>query len=235
MHVVSIMAHQDDEMHCLGTMLKCRKRGDKLFFITLTDGSNGFVQSPDISREKAAIIRHREMSALAKACSAAFINIKERDEFLYDTPRVRMKLVEAIRKIKPELIFTHYEKDYNLDHTTVCALARQCSLIASLPVLPTSSPPLKAHPAVFMIEPHGPIEFTPTDYVDITDYHEEKTKLLGRHISQEKAMEEALGHGLGALCAIISRFRGLHAGCKYAEAFVPMRTRGAMKAFNVLP
>ena len=31
MNVVSIMAHQDDEMHCLGTMLKARARGDRLF------------------------------------------------------------------------------------------------------------------------------------------------------------------------------------------------------------
>lgn len=49
MNVVSIMAHQDDEMFCLGTMLKCRARGDRLSFITLTDGSKGFVQRPDIS------------------------------------------------------------------------------------------------------------------------------------------------------------------------------------------
>jgi L-alanine-DL-glutamate epimerase-like enolase superfamily enzyme len=44
------MAHQDDEMQCLGTMLKCRARGDRLFFITLTDGAKGFVQQPDLSR-----------------------------------------------------------------------------------------------------------------------------------------------------------------------------------------
>ena len=44
MNVVSIMAHQDDEMRCLGTMLKCRARGDRLWFITLTDGAKGFVQ-----------------------------------------------------------------------------------------------------------------------------------------------------------------------------------------------
>ena len=54
MNVVSIMAHQDDEMRCLGTMLKCQARGDRLFFITLTDGSGGFVQTPSLSRKPAA-------------------------------------------------------------------------------------------------------------------------------------------------------------------------------------
>src|SRR4051812_31044641 len=67
MNFVSIMAHQDDEMRCLGTMLKCRARGDRLAFVTLTDGSGGFVHQPDIARTDAARIRHEEMSVLAES------------------------------------------------------------------------------------------------------------------------------------------------------------------------
>ena len=63
MNVVSIMAHQDDEMRCLGTMLKCRARGDQLFFVTLTDGTKGFVQNPHIDPAEAARIRHAEMTS----------------------------------------------------------------------------------------------------------------------------------------------------------------------------
>jgi len=65
MNVVSIMAHADDEMRCLGTMLKCRARGDRLSFITLTDGSNGFVQNPGIPRQEAARIRQRAYDVAA--------------------------------------------------------------------------------------------------------------------------------------------------------------------------
>ena len=100
MNIVSIMAHQDDEMRCLGTMLKCRARGDKLAFVTVTDGSAGFIQEPDISREKAARIRHEEMTALARAVDAEYINLGERDEFLYDTPEIRMAVIEALRENK---------------------------------------------------------------------------------------------------------------------------------------
>ena len=65
MNVVSIMAHADDEMRCLGTMLRCAERGDRLAFITLTDGSHGYVQDPSLPRAKVAAIRDREMRALA--------------------------------------------------------------------------------------------------------------------------------------------------------------------------
>ena len=98
MNVVSIMAHQDDEMQCLGTLLKCRARGDRISFVTLTDGAKGFVQQPDIDPAEAARIRHAEMSALAQRLDADYINLREPDEFLYDTPDVRMKLIEAIRQ-----------------------------------------------------------------------------------------------------------------------------------------
>ena len=117
MNVVAIMAHQDDEMRCLGTMLKCRARGDRLHFVTLTDGSGGFVQRPDISRSEGARIRHMEMTALAAAVGATYHNLGEQDEFLYDTPAVRLAVVDAIRATEADLIFTHYSEDYNLDHS----------------------------------------------------------------------------------------------------------------------
>lgn len=235
MNVVSIMAHQDDEMRCLGTMLKCRARGDKLFFITLTDGSKGFVQNPSISRADAAGIRHDEMSALAKAAGGAYINLREPDEFLYDTPEVRMKLIEAVRKTRANLIFTHYAVDYNQDHIAVPSLVRHCAMQAALPVLPTDTPSLAEHPAIFMAEPYGPIDFPATHYVDITDFFQDKVRLLMNHVSQEEALRKALGYGFEQLCQRTDAFRGDQSGCKYAEAFIPMPARGAIKPFNVLP
>jgi LmbE family N-acetylglucosaminyl deacetylase len=235
MNVVSIMAHQDDEMRCLGTMLKCAERGDKLFFITLTDGSKGFVQNPTIAREEAAAIRDREMSTLAGAIGAEYLNLRELDEFLYDTPDVRMKLIEAMRSTRADVIFTHYSEDYNLDHTTTNVLVRHCAMHACLPVLPTQSPPLPAHPAIFMVEPHGPFVFPASHYVDISEQHEQKIRLLLAHESQEEAMRRGVGSGLAELSVRLQSYRGEQVGCQYAEAFVPMSARGAIKPFSVLP
>jgi LmbE family N-acetylglucosaminyl deacetylase len=229
------MAHQDDEMRCLGTMLKCAERGDKLAFITLTDGSKGFVQNPTISREEAAHIRDREMRTLAGAIGATYLNLGEPDEFLYDTPDVRMKLIEAIRATRAEVIFTHFSEDYNLDHTTTNALVRHCAMQACLPVLPTQSPPLSSHPAIFMVEPHGPIVFPASHYVDITDQHQRKLELLCSHVSQDEAMRQGVGSGLAELNVRLQAYRGEQAGCPYAEAFVPMQARGAIKPYSVLP
>lgn len=235
MHVVSIMAHQDDEMRCLGTMLKCRARGDPLHFVTLTDGSKGFVQQPDIARDAAARIRNEEMTALAQAVGGDYVNLRELDEFLYDTAAVRLQVIEAIRKTKAELVFTHYADDYNIDHTTTYNLVRMCAMHSCLPMLATASPPLKAHPAIFCIEPHGPIPFPATHFVDITAFEDQKIELLKKHQSQETAMQMAVKAGFDKLVRRPDAYWGEKVGVEYAECFVPMPARGAVKACAVLP
>jgi LmbE family N-acetylglucosaminyl deacetylase len=229
------MAHQDDETRCLGTMLKCRARGDRLSFITLTDGSKGFVQNPAISRDEAARIRHAEMSALAKAAGGSYVSLDEPDEFLYDTPDVRMKLIEAIRRSRADLIFTHYHVDYNADHISTNLLVRHCAMQSCLPVLPTETAPLKEHPAIFMVEPFGPVDFPASHFVDISAFEEEKVRLLAHHLSQEEAMRLALGSGFRELCTRLESYRGEQVGCAFAECFIPMPARGAVKPYCVLP
>jgi LmbE family N-acetylglucosaminyl deacetylase len=234
-NVVSIMAHADDEMRCLGTMLKCQARGDTLAFVTVTDGCHGYVQDPSLPRAEVAAIRKREMDAVAAAAGGTHLCLDEEDEYLYDTPEVRLKLIEAIRATKADVIFTHYREDYNLDHVTVSSLVRHCAMQSCLPVLATASPHLPAHPAVFLVDPHGAFAFAPSHYVDITAFQERKCDVLARHASQEEAMRMALGYGIGEMSARLSAFRGEQAGCTYAEAFVPMPARGSVKPYPVLP
>ena len=235
MNVVSIMAHQDDEMRCLGTMLKCQARGDKLFFVTVTDGAGGIFQTPPLSREQGAAIRDLEMTALAGAIGAEYINLREHDEWLYDTPEVRRKIMEVMRRTGADLIFTHYFEDYNLDHTTAAQLVRHCAMHACMPLIPTDSPPLKRPPAIFMVEPHGPITFPASHYVDVSEYHQRKVELLAHHVSQEKAMRIAVNAGFDRLCTRLSAMRGEQVGCEFAECFIPMPARGAVKPYSVLP
>ena len=235
MNVVSILAHQDDEVCCLGTMLKCRERGDRLFFITLTDGCNGMTHSPGMPRVVAAEIRHREMSAVAAAAGGEYINLRIEDEFLYDTKETRMQLIEAIRRTGADLVFTHFDVDYNQDHITTHHLVRQCAMNASLAILATNSPPLSRHPAIFLNPPSGPIPFPASYFVDVTEYEDRKVEILKRHDSQEQALQQALNVGLGKFCRIPDAFWGLQADCEYAEAFVPMAARSAIKTFPVLP
>lgn len=235
MNVISVMAHQDDELMCLGTMLKMQERGDALHFICVTDGSGGMVHAPDMPRAEAAAIRDREMSALAAKLGATYQCLGEHDEYLYDTPDVRLRLVNALRVCRADVVFTHHDPDYNLDHTTVNHLVRQCAMHMPFPMTRTDASPTESSPAVFLVEPSGGFEFEPSHWVDITGQIERKRKLARCHKSQDDAFREAFGWGLDEWITRASARRGDQACVAHAEAFRPMLSRGLVKAWPVLP
>ncbi len=235
MNVVSVMAHQDDELMCLGTMLKMQARGDALHFVCVTDGSGGMIHEPKMSRAQAAAVRDREMRDLARRAGATYVCLGERDEYLYDTPSVRDRLVAALRAAQAEVVFTHFSPDYNVDHMTVNLLVRQCTMQAAFPVLVTEAPPLSAPPAVFLVEPSGGFEFEATHFVDISAFAERKAELIRCHASQDQAMRAGLGRGLDDYFLEYSRRRGDQTGVAHAEAFRPMLARRLVKPYAVLP
>lgn len=236
MNIVSIMAHADDEMRCLGTMLKCRARGDRLCFVTVADGSVGFAHDPDISREEAARIRASEMDALAARLDGRHLTLGERDGYLYDNPDLRARLIRVIRETRADVIFTHYPEDYNADHVVVSGLVRHCCMLASYAREMGYGPPLPRHPAVFMIEPHGLITFPASTAVDITEVAGEKLRLLqDSHRSQEAGMQRAHGRGFERLVGTTDAYWGQKCGCGMAEVFVPMPGRGSISTQPVLP
>lgn len=235
MHVVSVMAHQDDELACLGTMLRMQARGDALHFICVTDGSGGMVQAPEMSRAEAAAVRDREMRELVRRLDADYVCLGERDEYLYDTPDLRDRLIGALRAARADVIFTHFSPDYNLDHVTVNALVWHCAMQAPLPMVRTEAAPLAAAPAVFLVEPSGGFEFEPTHYVDITTVSDRKRDLALCHASQAEAFRAAGLKGFDDLVVGMSERRGVQVGVAHAEAFRPMLSRGLVKPYPILP
>lgn len=237
MNVVSVMAHQDDELMCLGTMLKMKRRGDRLHFICLTRGETGMVHCPEMSVEEAAEYRRKEMSALVEAVGGSYLCLGYEDEFLYDTKQVRIDLINALRKTQADVVFTHNTVDYNLDHMTVSSLVRQCAMQMPFPMIKTQSPPTAATPAIFLVEPSVGFEFEPSHWVDIDEVIEEKKRLAEFHKSQDDAFRAGFGEAFGIaawMCQTSAR-RGEQCGAKHSEAFRPLLTRGFVKGHAILP
>ena len=197
MNIVSVMAHQDDELMCLGTMIRMKRLGHKLHFICLTDGSMGMAHKPDMPLEEAAAIRYEEISALVAQLDASYTCLGVRDEFLFDCESIRIALINALRETKADVVFTHFTSDYNLDHTTTNLLVKQCAMHMPLPMIKTKALPTASTPAVFMIEPFSGFEFEATHWVDISDVIRQKMELAKYHKSQDDAFIAAFGEGKG--------------------------------------
>ena len=231
------MAHQDDELRCLGTMLKMRARGDQLHFICLTGGEMGMAHKPDMPLDEAARTREVEMRNLCEAVGATYQCLGFEDEFLFDTKETRLALIDALRKTKADVIFTHNDQDYNLDHMTVCRLVRQCAMQMSFPMIKTETPPAPGTPAVFQCEPSGGFAFEPTIWVDISDFEEEKERLARMHVSQDEAFVALFGpeNGIAAWMKQTTAYRGSQVDVAHAEAFRPMQSRNFVRGKAILP
>jgi LmbE family N-acetylglucosaminyl deacetylase len=236
MNVTFVGAHQDDEMFCLGTLLKCRNRGDSLSLICVTNGDKGMSDRPDVPLMEAARIRDQEMRAVCERLRADYQCLGEPDEALYDNWEVRLRLIDALRHTKPDLVFTHFTSDYNLDHTTTSQLVFQCTMLSPVASIRTGHPPLKQSPPVFYVNPGPGYGFEATHFVDVpADLVEEMMTLMDLHRSQQDVMRRTAGT---TYCEIIRKrlaSAGERVGVPFAEAFRPCLASRRIPLANALP
>lgn len=224
MNILAIGAHPDDiETMCAGTLAKYAAQGHKVYLATATSGNIG---SATHTMEEIAAIRKQEAANSAAIIGAEYLCLDYDDEMFYETKEVRMAFINLVRYCKADVIFTHSLHDYNPDHMLTSKIVNDIAVMIPIAHLKTESEPYDVIPSIWMWEPAKSMGFIPTDYVDITDFYETKYKMLSCMESQKAWMAAnyaELGGDLEAFfdgIRITSEFRGMQAGCKYAEGFV---------------
>jgi LmbE family N-acetylglucosaminyl deacetylase len=135
--VMCVQPHPDDtDVAAGGTVAKLAARGVEVVYVTLTDGRLG-THDPAVRPEELAEERRREQEEAAR-----ILGVKElvwlgvRDGELQPTLELRWKLVEIIRRFKPDLVMAPdpwltYEA--HPDHRHAGILASEAALFAPLP------------------------------------------------------------------------------------------------------
>lgn len=233
MNILAIGAHPDDvETMCAGTLAKYASQGHKIFIATATSGNIGSARH---SMEEIARIRKQEAANSAALIGAEYICLDYDDEMFYETKEVRLAFINLVRHCKADVIFTHNPHDYNPDHELTSKIINDIAVMIPIAHLKTEEPPHDVIPSIWYWEPVNGMNFQPTDYVDITDFFETKMKMLNCMESQKAWMSDNYASLRGDeerffdTIRILSEFRGMQSGCKYAEGFVRaldgMRTR----------
>jgi bacillithiol biosynthesis deacetylase BshB1 len=220
MRVLAIGAHPDDvELLCGGTLAKYAKNGHKIVIATMTNGDKGHLIIPP---KRLAKIRLEEARRAASILGGqhAWVGFSDGDVF-HDRKAV-MKVVEVIRKAKPDIIFTMSPEDYHGDHANTGRIVVEAVFDAGVPRIRTKSP---AHTPrkVYYCETVFGIGFEPDLWVDISNVMNTKLKALQQHKSQIEWLKEHHGIDFVDDARVCSRFRGLQVGVKYAEVFQQVR------------
>jgi N-acetylglucosamine malate deacetylase 1 len=233
MNIMGIGAHPDDlELCCGGTLARYSREGHKVVMISATNGDKGHNSLPP---EKISAIRKEELAHSAALIGAGSHCMQIADEFLVNDLQTRLMMVDVLRKFKPDLIITHDPNDCHVDHQNTSKLVFEAASLSFVPAVKTEYP---AHPVfmpIYYMETLLSFDFIPEEYVDITETFAIKKKMLLEHQSQFAMMNSRVGSDLADVIEVTSRFRGLQAGVKYAEAFRLLKTGLRMPTKRLLP
>ena len=218
MNILAIGCHPDDiEINCVGTLIKCVKRGDNVTVCHVCNGNMGHeVIMPDELRK----IRIEEARRAGAMAGIKVVTCDIGDLDVYNQSKEQRDLViDVIREADPDLIITHAPNDYMLDHVAVSKLVFDASFAASVPHYKTKvDKTAKVVPLYYMDNLTG-VDFIPTEYVDVTEEIDLKLKMLNCHESQIVWMRDHDHIDFPDMVKTCCRYRGFQCGADYAEGF----------------
>ena len=207
MNILAIGCHPDDiEINCVGTLIKCVKRGDNVTVCHVCNGNMGHeVIMPDELRK----IRIEEARRAGAMAGIKVVTCDIGDLDVYNQSKEQRDLViDVIREADPDLIITHAPNDYLLDHVAVSKLVFDASFAASVPHYKTKvDKTAKVVPLYYMDNLTG-VDFIPTEYVDVTEEIDLKLEMLECHESQLKWMRDHDNIDFADMVKTCAKYRG---------------------------
>lgn len=195
--VLVIAAHPDDlEIACAATIAKFVDTGHRVFGLIMTNGAQGgdAAVRPDEARKGGDFLGLTDLRLLNLA-----------DRRLEEDSTVMVDHIEqAITDTRADLILTHSHHDVHQDHTAVHRAVLRAA---------------RNHHSILCFEsPSVTSEFSPSIYIDVSDYNDVKMAAISAHSDQldKPYMTEDVVSGITA-------FRGRQARVNRAEAFEVVR------------
>lgn len=174
--VLAIGAHPDDcELSMGGTLATLKNLGYKTGICDLSKGESGTYGSESIrieEKEKAGSILSLDVR----------VTLDIADGKIWNTEENRLKIIEIMRRFKPQVIFSFVADTRHPDHRHTGELVLECIFLAGLEKIETNSPPFR--PAAFIRFPELFPWHKPDFVVDVSDVWQTKMAAIKAYRSQ---------------------------------------------------
>lgn len=219
--ILVVAAHPDDEiLGCGGTVARLANEGAKVYTLLLGQGIAARHDNLDKTEYQGQVAK------LKKCMDDANRAIGVQEVFSFDFPDNKfdtvalldiVKTVEKIKnKIKPNVIFTHYEKDLNIDH----CITYEAVITATRPLATETVKTIYSFEVLSSTEWHYPLVFSPDTFFDISNTMKQKLKALECYKTEVKDYPHPRSLEGAELNA---KTWGMKVGLKFAEAFKCVR------------
>ncbi len=221
-----IAAHPDDEaLGCGGTIARLTSEGNNVYTLILGEG----VTSRDRERDRSK--RENEISELKKQVENANEILGVKKVYVFDFPDNRfdtvplldiVKTIEKIKEnIKPDIVFTHYPGDLNIDHQiTFKAVMTACRPTKDESVKEIYS--FEIPSSTEWNEPSSLTYFMPDYFVDVNKSLDIKINALKEYEMELRDFPHP--RSLKAV-ELNAKYWGVKMGFEAAEAFKTIRIR----------
>lgn len=217
--VAVIAAHADDDvLGCGGTIAKLRQNGANIVTMFFTDGVGSRLPNSDLDNVSSAKTRNESMKV-----SHSILGMQNHaclaypDNQLDTVPLLTLsKEVEEFLKIhNPTKVFTHTERDLNIDHQRVSqAVITACRPLSYFNVSTLLFFEVPSATNWQLSTRIGP--FDPRYFVDITETIEMKIKAFEVYRGEVREYPHPRSE---TYLRALAQFRGAACGVNYAEAF----------------
>lgn len=220
--ILVVAAHPDDEiLGCAGTVARLVSQGAEVTTVILGEGKtsrdrvrNRDEHSDDIKELRDEIIQANQLVGVNDVIVRDLPDNRFDQLDLLDV----VKEVEDIKRdIQPNIIFTHYEHDTNIDHQ----VTYRAVLTATRPMVNETVKEIYSFEVMSSTEWRYPLTFSPNYFVDISDTIDDKIKAMDAY--QSELCEYPHPRSLEGI-KLTAQTWGMKVGVKYAEAFQLIRS-----------
>lgn len=225
--ILAIHAHPDDvEILAGGTMALLAQAGHHLTIASMTPGDKG---SSEVDAEEIARIRRAEAAAAAHCIGAEYICLEFRDLAIFNDDASRRRVVEMLRRERPDVVLTASPVDYLADHEVTSALVRDGCFAAMARNYDTGEPNpaavLPGIPHLYFMDPIAAMDrdsrrVSADFYFNVATTFATKKEMLTRHRSQRDWLKSR--HGIDEYLDTMenwTRASGARAGVELAEGW----------------
>ena len=219
--ILIVASHPDDEvLGCFGTVARLIKEGYEAYTLILGEGKTSRDEQRVVEDRKEDIeILNTEINKANDTIGIKKIFVESFPDNRFDSVDL-LDIVKVISKIKeevkPEIIFTHFENDLNIDHR----ITYQAVLTATRPMEDECVKEIYSFEILSSTEWNYPLSFSPDTFFDISDTIDLKIEAMKKYTSElcqyphPRSLE---GIELNA------KYQGMRVGKKYVESFKSVR------------
>ncbi|RLA83595.1 MAG: PIG-L family deacetylase [Epsilonproteobacteria bacterium] len=219
--ILIVAAHPDDEvLGCFGTVARLIREGYEAYTLILGEGKTSRDKERQVENKKDEItLLNNEIKNANNVIGIQKVFVESFPDNRFDSVDLLdiIKIISKVKdKVQPDIIFTHYEHDLNIDHQ----ITYKAVITATRPMENECVKEIYSFEILSSTEWNYPLSFSPDTYFDISDTIDLKIDAMKEYTSE--LCEYPHPRSLEGI-ELNAKYQGMRIGKKYVEAFKTIR------------